>query len=164
MENVCFICGSKFPCERSPRATRSSSHCMLKAYDNAKPFRQWPFLAHLMLNVPYQLLACAVDRNTFDRKHPHGFDYHREYEHNIWHYLSFIIHLRTKKQTEYTGPESFVAEMLDRQDLSFFPLLRTSSIVFEDQISNEVLLDRVNELSAQLALSQARLEANDDPS
>jgi hypothetical protein len=103
---------------------------------------------------------CAVDRNTFDRKHPLGFDYHREHEHNIWHYLSFIIHLRTTKQTEYTGTESYVAEMLDRQDLSFFPLLRASSIVYEDQISNEVLLERVDELSVQLALSQARLEAN----
>ena len=73
--------------------------------------------------------------------------------------------MRTKKETDYTGPESFVAEMLERWDLAFFPLLRASSINFEDEVSNEDLLDRVNEiqneLSAQLALTQVRDE-NDD--
>ena len=35
------------------------------------------------------------------------------------------------------GPESYVKEMLEQQDLSFFPVLKTSSIIFED-VSNEV--------------------------
>ena len=71
---------------------------------------------------------CSIDRNTFDRRHPFGFDFHTEREHNVWHYLSFMIHLRMKRPTEYTGPESYVAEMLARGDLSFFPILKTGHL------------------------------------
>ena len=35
------------------------------------------------------------------------FKEHCEKEHNMWHYLYFIVHLRMKK-TELTGPESYV--------------------------------------------------------
>jgi len=110
-------------------------------------------------NMENVCFICGIDRSTFDRKHPISFEYHRRYEHNIWHYLSYIIHLRTRSKTDYTGPESYVAEMLDKQDLSFFPVLKTSSIAFEDQISNEVLLEQIRELSQQAALNQERFEA-----
>ena len=53
-------------------------------------------------------------------------------EHNPWHYLSFLIHLRQKRVTDYTGPEAYVAEKLERNDLSFFPILKASSIVYEE--------------------------------
>jgi len=115
--------------------------------------------ALILDNMENVCFICGIDRNSFDRKHPIGFEYHRKHEHNIWHYLSYIIHLRTRKKTDYTGPESYVAEMLDKKDLSFFPLLRTSSITIEDQISNESLLDRVNDLSDQMVANQERIES-----
>ena len=102
--------------------------------------------------------VCGIDRNTFDRKHPQGFEHHRKHEHNIWHYLNFVIHLRRKNVTDYTGPESYVKQMLELNDLSFFPILKTSSIIFED-VSNEVLLERVEKLSTQLSETTQRLES-----
>ena len=113
---------------------------------------------HIKDNMENVCFVCGIDRNSFDRKHPIGFEYHTEHEHNIWHYLSFIIHLRTKRRTDLTGPESYVAEMLENKDLSFFPILKTSSIVFEDQISNESLLMRIDAVSHQLTSSTERLE------
>ena len=56
--------------------------------------------------------VCGIDRNTFDRKHPVGFEHHIRNEHNLWHYLSFMVHLRIKEVTEYTGPETYVRDML----------------------------------------------------
>ena len=49
---------------------------------------------------------CGIDRNTFDRKHKMGFEYHRSVEHGVWHYLNFIIHIRTKDHTELTVREA----------------------------------------------------------
>ena len=109
-------------------------------------------------NMENVCFICGIDRNSFDRKHARGYEYHIKHEHNHWHYLAFLIHLRTKKQTDFTGPESYVADMLDKQDLSFFPILRTSSIVYEDQISNEALLNRIEELSEQVTADRDRLE------
>ena len=116
--------------------------------------------------------VCGIDRNTFDRKHPIGFEHHIRNEHNLWHYLSFMVppprsppppstppptphsvssaspphlrrvsphqvHLRVKNVTDYTGPETYVRDMLVKNDFSFFPILKTSSIIVED-VSNEV--------------------------
>ena len=39
--------------------------------------------------------------------------------------------------TDYTGPETYVRDMLTKNDFGFFPILKTSSIIVED-VSNEV--------------------------
>lgn len=69
-----------------------------------------------------------------------------------------MVHLHLKGKTEYTGPESYVKDMLVKGDFSFFPILKTSSIIVED-VSNEVLLERVNDLSKQVASKSAAMEA-----
>ena len=55
-----------------------------------------------------------------------------------------------------------VAEMLEARDLSFYPILKASSIVFEDQISNESLLQRLDEVHGstlrELATTQEALQ------
>jgi hypothetical protein len=33
-------------------------------------------------------------------------------EHNMWHYLYFIVLIKVKDPTEFTGPESYVYEMV----------------------------------------------------
>ena len=82
-------------------------------------------------NMENVCFICGIDRNTFDRKHPIGFEYHKEKEHNVWHYLSFIIHLRSKRVTDYTGPEAYVARMLRQGEYGFFPILKASSIDYD---------------------------------
>lgn len=39
----------------------------------------------------------------------------------MWHYLFFIVLVKVKDSTEYTGPESYVAEMI-KVSLGFFTL------------------------------------------
>ena len=53
-------------------------------------------------------LMIGLDRSQFDRKKV-TFQEHITKEHNPWHYLHFIILLKEKVYTEFTGPESFVA-------------------------------------------------------
>ena len=89
---------------------------------------------------------------------PIGFEHHIRNEHNIWHYLAFMVHLRVKRATDYTGPESFVKQMLDKKDLTFFPILRTSSITVEDSVSNEHVLERVEALARTVLEGNERVE------
>jgi len=49
----------------------------------------------------YFILAC---RTAFEHK-PVTFEEHVSKEHNMWNYLYFVVYLRTKDVTEYTGPE-----------------------------------------------------------
>lgn len=41
-----------------------------------------------------------------------SFEEHIKLEHNMWSYLHFIVLVRVKNKTDYTGPESYVAQMI----------------------------------------------------
>lgn len=53
----------------------------------------------------------GLERDKFDNKTV-TFEEHIKEEHNMWHYLFFIVLVKVKDSTEYTGPESYVAEMI----------------------------------------------------
>ena len=56
------------------------------------------------------LLLPGLQRSEFENKEV-TFEFHISLEHNLWHYLYFIVHLNTKDTTEFTGPESYVYKM-----------------------------------------------------
>lgn len=56
-------------------------------------------------------LSVGLERDKFDNKTV-TFEEHIKEEHNMWHYLCFIVLVKVKDSTEYTGPESYVAEMI----------------------------------------------------
>ena len=52
-----------------------------------------------------------MNRSAFDNKSV-SFEEHKTREHNMWHYLNFIVLVIVKKKTEFTGPESYVYELV----------------------------------------------------
>ena len=73
----------------------------------------------------------------------------------LWVQMLDCTHITTSSPAV---PPLLWAQMLEARDLSFFPILKTSSIIFED-VSNEVLLERVEKLSQQLSENTQRIEA-----
>ncbi|XP_031423065.1 inositol 1,4,5-trisphosphate receptor type 1 isoform X5 [Clupea harengus] len=74
---------------------------------------------------------CGLERDKFDNKTV-TFEEHIKVEHNMWHYLFFIVLVKVKDHTEYTGPESYVAEMIREHNLDWFPRMRAMSLVSMD--------------------------------
>lgn len=74
---------------------------------------------------------CGLERDKFDNKTV-TFEEHIKEEHNMWHYLCFIVLVKVKDSTEYTGPESYVAEMIKDRNLDWFPRMRAMSLVSSD--------------------------------
>jgi inositol 1,4,5-triphosphate receptor type 1 len=64
---------------------------------------------------------CGLDRKSFDNKHV-TFEDHVRKVHNMWNYVYFMVLINVKDPTEYTGPESYVHEMIE---VCYF-LLKTS--------------------------------------
>lgn len=100
-----------------------------------------------MTNVCY---ICSLNKSTFD-KEGEGFENHIEKDHNIWYYIYYIVHLRQKDQTEYTGVESQVWERYNNDDIAWFPLHKamildsSGDIDGEDEAANNgKLLEEVN--------------------
>lgn len=62
----------------------------------------------------YICISTGLERDKFDNKTV-SFEEHIKLEHNIWNYLYFIVLVREKNKTDYTGPESYVAHMIKVQ-------------------------------------------------
>uniref|UniRef100_A0A8D2LXY5 Inositol 1,4,5-trisphosphate receptor n=1 Tax=Varanus komodoensis TaxID=61221 RepID=A0A8D2LXY5_VARKO len=103
---------------------------------------------------------CGLERDKFDNKTV-SFEEHIKSEHNMWHYLYFVVLVRVKDPTEYTGPESYVAQMIEK-NLDWFPRMRAMSLVSNegDNEQNEIrtlqerlesTMSLVKQLSSQLA-------------
>lgn len=67
--------------------------------------------------------VCSLPRSAFDNKSI-TFEEHIKREHNLWHYLYFIVLLKVKDPTEFTGPESYVSRLLKA---FYFPFVCDSS-------------------------------------
>ncbi|XP_035209634.1 inositol 1,4,5-trisphosphate receptor type 1-like isoform X3 [Stegodyphus dumicola] len=104
---------------------------------------------------------CGLDRASFDNKTV-SFEEHIRCEHNMWHYLYFIVLVRVKDPTEFTGPESYVASMIKDRNLDWFPRMRAMSLAADEaegeqnemrtlQVQLENTQKLVSTLSHQLA-------------
>ncbi|KAJ0028980.1 hypothetical protein NQD34_003977 [Periophthalmus magnuspinnatus] len=107
---------------------------------------------------------CGLERDKFDNKTV-SFEEHIKSEHNMWHYLYFLVLVRVKDPTEYTGPESYVAQMIAEKNLEWFPRMRAMSLVSSegDSEQNEMRclqekLDSTVTLVAQLSSQLAELK------
>ncbi|GAN04326.1 conserved hypothetical protein [Mucor ambiguus] len=104
---------------------------------------------------------CSIPAVEFQRHAKKGFEDHIKNDHNIWQYLFFLVHLRNKDRTEYTGPESYVAGCLKNADYSFFPINRALGLATDEQDDTE-RLDRLEEMNQQLLDKLAKLEEHLD--
>lgn len=75
---------------------------------------------------------CGLERGRFDNKIV-TFEQHRESEHNLYHYLYFIVWLQIKDETEFTGPESYVAQCIKDRNKDWFPRMQAMSLAEDDQ-------------------------------
>ncbi|XP_028652407.1 inositol 1,4,5-trisphosphate receptor type 3 [Erpetoichthys calabaricus] len=74
---------------------------------------------------------CGLERDKFDNKTV-SFEEHVKMEHNMWNYLYFIVLVREKNKTDYTGPESYVAMMIKNKNLDWFPRMQAMSLVVNE--------------------------------
>jgi len=89
---------------------------------------------------------CGLDRSSFDNKSV-TFEDHIVSEHNMWHYLYFIVLTKVKDPTEFTGPESYVSEMTKEKNLDWFPYQRCMSLSVEDTENEQ---NEIRRLQGQL--------------
>jgi len=73
----------------------------------------------------------------------------------MWHYLYFIVLIRVKDPTEFTGPDSYVHAMIQEKNLDWFPRLRAISLAAAEQDSEEAEQSEMRSLFSQLEATQS---------
>ncbi|CAF0775305.1 unnamed protein product [Brachionus calyciflorus] len=106
---------------------------------------------------------CGLDRSKFDNNSI-SFDDHIKFEHNMWNYLYFMILLKIKDKTEFTGQESYIYDCIQRKNLDWFPRLRAMSLDFScrtDEENEIIYLRNKLEFTNNMMLQEKR-KNNDD--
>ena len=94
-----------------------------------------------------------MDRSQFDNRAT-SFEDHIRQEHNMWHYLYFIVMIRVKDPTEFTGPDSYVHALIEKKNLDWFPRLRAISLAAAEQDSEDAEQSEKRSLLSQLEITQ----------
>ncbi|KAL4510112.1 hypothetical protein ABPG72_010305 [Tetrahymena utriculariae] len=101
---------------------------------------------------------CGLSRNEFD-KVPGGFTIHIEKQHQLWYYVYYIYHLKCKDSTEYNGVESYIQDLLNKQQTSWFPLLKALSLSkSEDQNQESQIENKFEKLKSGLRDVTSKVE------
>jgi len=55
-------------------------------------------------------------------KKNYSFEQHIQNDHNMWNYVFFFLYLREKPVIQYTAQESYVSDLLNSRNITFFPI------------------------------------------
>jgi hypothetical protein len=74
------------------------------------------------------------------------FDDHTTSAHNVWNYIFFLYSIKKKDVTEYNGLESYVREMVEREDIGWIPLMKAIDIKQNDKEQKNSLDESLKQL------------------
>ncbi|XP_071054904.1 inositol 1,4,5-trisphosphate receptor isoform X3 [Onthophagus taurus] len=106
------------------------------------------------LTLKNTCFICGLNRSAFDNKTV-SFEQHIKGEHNMWHYLHFIVLIKVKDPTEFTGPESYVSSMVKASNLEWFPRKRAMSLASVEGDGEQIEL---RSLQQQLETTQVLVQ------
>uniref|UniRef100_A0A0L8I7T5 RyR/IP3R Homology associated domain-containing protein n=1 Tax=Octopus bimaculoides TaxID=37653 RepID=A0A0L8I7T5_OCTBM len=87
-----------------------------------------------------------------------GFEHHVTYEHNMWAYIFFFIHLNGTKVNDYNALEMYVFRLLNKENYDFFPLDRALSLASMGKDATETKLDDLLDQVTSIVEKQRREE------
>ena len=80
---------------------------------------------------------CGIEASTFNNYLPGGFEAHHHGAHDMWNYFYFLLHLHSKPSDEFTGPESYVWDHLQRRDIAFIPMGKSMDLSAHTAVDTE---------------------------
>ena len=74
-----------------------------------------------MMDQNSKCFICGLAKNTIEELTKAPFKFHRKYDHNEWNYIFFILYLRSKPSSKYSGIETYVADELKKDGIDWIP-------------------------------------------
>ncbi|KRW98640.1 hypothetical protein PPERSA_00228 [Pseudocohnilembus persalinus] len=88
---------------------------------------------------------CGLNRRDLDHlSAKQSFNEHTSIKHNMWNYLYYIAYIKDKPSTNYTGIETYVAECLKNNDISWFPIDEN------EENEDQPILEEIQNFSSQI--------------
>ena len=97
---------------------------------------------------------CGMQREDIERLSGRPYNYHIASEHNEWNYLFFLIYLKFKESTEFSGIESFVHQSIEIEDLDWIPQQQGLSFNKKQDIQEVSFIKQLTDINAEIATIQ----------
>lgn len=82
---------------------------------------------HIVEDMQGVCSICGLPSDEFERNST-GFRHHVKKEHNMWAYILYCLYLSEKDRTEYSAFEAYVADLIAKEDHSWFPVNRSLAL------------------------------------
>ncbi|CAH8853345.1 unnamed protein product [Trichobilharzia szidati] len=92
--------------------------------------------------------VCGLHRSAFDHSNT-SFDEHVEIDHNVWHYVYFIIYLKTKPIHELTSQEIYINKMVKKGEFKWIPRRRAMALHNMETVSTKKA-EEIDQLAKKL--------------
>ena len=99
---------------------------------------------------------CGLQRDFIEKNTVKGFLDHIENDHNEWNYIMFIAYLKGKESVEYSGIESYVRDMINKNELVWIP--NQASLSIKEVKVNELGV-KIKGISDELAKVEAQVRS-----
>lgn len=96
---------------------------------------------------------CSLEKEYIEYATNRPMSFHTTYEHNEWNYIAFINYLKVKDPNELTGMESYLSDLIEKNDCSWIPQQRSLSIKMKKDGEENLLrkkLENVDRIYATL--------------
>ena len=61
-------------------------------------------------DIKNKCFICSITKMQFDKHSDGGMERHIKKDHNMWDYVYYIVHLKSKPTSDLTGTESYILE------------------------------------------------------
>lgn len=90
---------------------------------------------------------CGKEKEYIERCTNRPFLFHCINEHNEWNYIFFIAYLKKKLNTEHTGVESSIFELVENKDITWIPQQQGLTLKDIDETEELQIIQKVDSIS-----------------
>jgi hypothetical protein len=77
-----------------------------------------------------------------------GFERHIDYDHNLWWYVYYLVHIIEKDETEFNGVESYVKERYNSGYTDWIP--RARAMCLDSEEGGDAEVNEISQMQDQI--------------
>lgn len=99
-------------------------------------------------DINNKCFICGKEKEEIERLTGRILKYHRTYEHNEWSYCFFLTYLKLKEDTEYSGIESYVQQLVEAKNINWVPQQQSISFQYKQKIEEIKLNEDLSQIKS----------------
>ena len=75
-------------------------------------------------DIKNKCFICSISKMQFEKHSEGGMERHIKKDHNMWDYVYYIVHLKSKPSSDLTGTESYILENFEGKEIGWIPRMK----------------------------------------